>query len=590
MMTNNIKKIIVGGLTFCGVAVGLSSCTDFLTIYPTDRIVGENFWKTKADVDQMVDGCYLSMLSSDIQTRAIIWGAYRSDELVKLSDYNNTTLDNIGALNLLPTMNYCSWESFYKVINNCNIVLNHAPEVMDIDPEFTEGDYQVARAQMLALRSLCYFYLVRAFRDVPYVSHSVEDDTQVESLPQSSPAVVLQHCLDDLQEARKYIMKSGGYGESDWRNWGYITTDAVDAIMADIYLWRASMTHSAEDYQNVIDCVDRVVAAKDAYYKKYNTDKVGSGEEDPYHLYTATNAILDLFHYSFGNSRESILEWQYNGRNNANSALETHYYKQNNNATNGILMASKIFNSIEATANKQQGQKAFYTKNDYRFWNFVYDADNAEAEQLPIRKMVFAESSTSVLAPTATAGLAKVGSRNFDNFRQNWIVYRITDLMLMKAEALVAMSTDADTENLTKAFNLVQVVNKRSMLKTAKDTLMVTDYPTKDDMELLVMAERERELCFEGKRWWDLLRYCYRGMDGVDINQTLNSQTTTPTLRKQMTEFITRKYKSGEGDAVSYKMDSEPYLYWPIYESELKVNNQLVQNPVWIQEKSTSKN
>ena len=108
MITNNIKKIIVGGLTCFGLAVGLSSCTDFLTIYPTDRIVGENFWKTKADVDQMVDGCYHSMLSGDVQTNAIIWGAYRSDELVKLSDYTSTTLDNISALNLLPTMGYCS--------------------------------------------------------------------------------------------------------------------------------------------------------------------------------------------------------------------------------------------------------------------------------------------------------------------------------------------------------------------------------------------------------------------------------------------------------------------------------------------------
>jgi hypothetical protein len=57
-----------------------------------------------------------------------------------------------------------------------------------------------------------------------------------------------------------------------------------------------------------------------------------------------------------------------------------------------------------------------------------------------------------------------------------------------------------------------------------------------------------------------------------------------------MTEFITRKYKAGEGDAVTYKMDIEPYLYWPVLESEMKVNNLLKQNPVWIQEKSTSKN
>ncbi|MBR6715576.1 MAG: hypothetical protein IKI83_03940 [Prevotella sp.] len=44
------------------------------------------------------------------------------------------------------------------------------------------------------------------------------------------------------------------------------------------------------------------------------------------------------------------------------------------------------------------------------------------------------------------------------------------------------------------------------------------------------------------------------------------------------------------GDAVSYKMKGEPFLYWPILESEMKVNRLLRQNPVYIDEKSTSKN
>jgi len=609
---SNIKMMAKGipVIGYCLLVIVLSSCNDFLTIYPTDRIVGEDFWKTKSDVDQMVDGCYLSMLNEDVQARAIIWGAYRSDELVKRDDYTDLTLDNINAVNLLPTMGYCSWASLYKVINNCNVVLNHAPEVMTADPEFTEGDYQVVRAQMLALRSLCHFYLVRAFRDVPYMSHSVENDNEVEPVAQVAPGEVLQHCLDDLQEARRYIMKSGGYGQNDWRNWGYITSDAVDAIMADIYLWRGSMTHDNADYQNVVELVDRVVEARDAYYQKYNSELVGTGQKDVYHLYDAEDAQLMLFHYNNGNCRESILEWQYNGINNANTELERFYYKTDNSAQHGRLMASKIFNSIETNANKAQAQKLFFSKNDYRFWNIVYDADNAEAEQLAIRKMVYAESSEAVLTPKTTAGLSKSSSRDFDNFRQNWIVYRITDLMLMKAEALVAMSGTEDTEGtqdyLKQAFNLVQAVNLRSMDKTAKDTLRVTNFRSKDAMEILVLTERERELCFEGKRWWDLMRYCYRGMENVDINHTMagdsaSAETDTqgaeasaannwPKLRKEMADFIVRKYKAGEGDAVSYKMDSEPYLYWPVYENEMKANKLLKQNPVWIQEKSTEKN
>jgi len=569
------------------------SCNDFLTIYPTDRIVGEDFWKTKSDVDQMVDGCYLSMIDYSIQERAIMWGAYRSDELVKLADYNDNTLDNISAVNLLPTNRYNSWSSFYKVINNCNVVLNHAEDVMVEDPEFTEGDYQVVRAQMLALRSLCYFYLVRAFRDVPYTTHSYEDDSQIEPIEQSTPDEVLQHCLDDLQQARQYIMRSGAYGRYDWRNWGYMTRDAVDALMADIYLWRASMTHNNSDYQQAIVHADSVINAKHAYYEQYKEFDITETEEDIYHLEEGLTAFPVIFNTNQGNSHESILEWQYNGRDNTNQALENYYYQsgnENSYARTSILMASQLFNSIDQNANTDQGQKVYQSKNDYRFWNNVYDANNEEALQLSIRKMV--ESSSTVLGTTNTVGVQKSNARGFREFRQNWIVYRLTDVMLMKAEALVeTAASDSDLVALKQAFNLVQAVNKRSMAKTATDTLKFETFKSKEDFELLVMAERERELCFEGKRWWDLMRYCYRHMSGVNIQQKLADTGTWPELYKPMLEMVVRKYGSGgEGDAVSYKMKSEPYLYWPLEEAETKVNGLLKQNPVYIQEQTTSKN
>ena len=591
MITKSIKHTLIACSLCCGAAAALTACNDFLTIYPTDRIVAEDFWKKKSDVDQMVDGCYLSMIDRSIQESAIMWGAYRSDELVKLEDYNDNTLDNISAVILLPTNRYATWSNFYKVINNCNVVLNHAPEVMIEDPEFTEGDYQVVRAQMLALRSLCYFYLVRAFRDVPLTERSCEDDSQVELLPQSAPDVVLQKCLDDLEEARGYIMKSGSYGRTDWRNWGYMTRDAVHALMADIYLWRAAMNHSQADYQQAIAFSDSVINAKDAYYNLYKEVDITSKEEDRYHLEDGDIALQSIFGSNGGNSRESILEWQYNGRNNSNTALENYYYKTNNSANApSILMASSIFNSVATNANTAEAQKLYLSKNDYRFWNNVYDANNEEAQQMSIRKMV--ESSPTAVAVTSTVGPAKSTSRSYDEFRQNWIVYRLTDVMLMQAEALVeTAANDSDRVTLEKAFNLVQAVNKRSMAKNATDTLKFENFKSKDDMELLVLAERERELCFEGKRWFDLMRYSYRHMEGVNSRQCLAETGAWPELYAPMLRMVIRKYGSGgEGDAVSYKMKSEPFLYWPIQESELKVNSLLRQNPVFIQEKSTSKN
>ena len=584
-MITRFKNIYLNGLVGCAAILAFTSCNDFLTIYPTDRIVAEDFWKTKTDVDQMVDGTYQSMLAYDIQERAIMWGAFRSDELVKYSAYSDNTLDNIEGVNLLPSQKYNSWSAFYKVINNCNIVLNHAPVIMEEDPEFTDGDYQVVKAQMLALRSMCYFYLVRAFRDVPYTTQAVEDDSNVEMLPQLPPAEVLQHCLDDLIEAEPYVMRTGAYG--DWRDKGYITRDAVHALLADIYLWRAAMTHSKSDYQEVINYVDKVIKAKDKYYKENYPVSITGTEEDTLHLYDGDLAFISIFNNDNMNSHESILEWQYNGINNSNTALENYYYQSgsaDNYQSTSIVMASSLF-----ALPKDDASKIYLSTNDYRFWNNVYGANSEEAEQLSIRKMV--DYSTTLVSTNSSTGVTKSNGRPFKEFRQNWIAYRLTDLLLMKAEALVETATDStDLVTLQEAFNLVKAVNDRSMSKSAKDLLTFDKYQNMVSMEELILEERERELCFEGKRWFDLLRYCYRHMTGVNINQLLADTETWPSLYSPMLKLIARKYSGSGGEAVTYKMKSEPYLYWPIKEGELKVNNLLKQNPVYHQEETISKN
>ena len=592
-MNTKIKKFITGCFVGCGIAAATATftgCTDFLTIYPNDRIVGSEFWKKKSDVETMVDGCYKSMIAYDIQERAIMWGAFRSDELVKFSSVNDNTLDNIAAVNLLPTNKYNSWEAFYKVINNCNIVLNHAADVLEEDPEFTQGDYEVVRAQMLALRSLCYFYLVRAFRDVPYTTHSYEVDSEIELLPQSTPAEVLQNCLNDLEDAQRSIMRSGAYGENDWRNKGYMTRDAVNALMADIYLWRASMTHNSSDYQQAIAYCNAVINAKHQYYEEHKIMTTTKDDEDIYHLIDGEDAMYEIFGSS-GNSRESILEWQYINEDNVNTALENYYYRSGENSNNSILMASNLFNEYESNADTDRGTKFYRSKNDYRFWNNVYEANNEEMQQMSIRKMV--DLSRTSFTSSTTKGVSKETNRDYKQFGQNWIVYRLTDVMLMKAEALVeTAANDSDAVVLKQAFDLVHAVNKRSMMRNATDTLKFENFKTKANFELLVMNERERELCFEGKRWFDLLRFCYRHMEGVDANVLLADMTEGPKLYQPMLDMIVRKYKGNDnssGDAISYKMKGEHFLYWPIAENELKVNKLLRQNPVYIQEKTTSK-
>lgn len=590
MKINNIiiKTVVMGmaGLTLC-------SCEDFLTITPTDKTVSEDYWKTKDDVSEMVTGSYKAMLDNSIQQRVIVWGEFRSDELTLPTGINaglTNDLKYINTVNLLSTNSLCNWGAFYTVINNCNIVLKHAPEVTKLDPEYTEGDYQSDKAQMLALRSLCYFYLVRAFRDVPYSAESYESDNQYMTIPQMSPDSVLANCIKDLEIAEQYCIKSGAYGKNNWKNTGYITKDAVDAILADIYLWRGSVNHNQNDYAKCVEYCEKVIKSKIAYYKATKEEDVS--EDDSKMIYPLEKTTMALYSiFTEGNSQESIFELQYDGTNNSNEGLAQMYYKNSNTATTGYTVASQLFNTVDANASTDQGTKVYSTKNDYRFWNNCYGVNDAEQTELDIRKMV--ENTNTIVSTTSTAGLTKSSSRAYTNFAQNWIYYRLPDIMLMEAEAKTQLaSDDKDVTTLRSAFDLVKAVNDRSLLTGTKDSLAFTNFGSKDAMEQLVLAERQRELCFEGKRWFDLLRYNYRHVTGVDYTKTLAqiNESGAPFVSNynKMLSKVIRKYVTG-GDAISFKLKNEAYLYFPIASNELKINPNLKQNPVYIEDESTTK-
>ena len=62
---------------FMAVAVLMMvSCVDTL-IMPDDKTVDEDFWKSKRDVQLMVNGAYQAMLGENVISRLIVWGDLR---------------------------------------------------------------------------------------------------------------------------------------------------------------------------------------------------------------------------------------------------------------------------------------------------------------------------------------------------------------------------------------------------------------------------------------------------------------------------------------------------------------------------------
>lgn len=136
----------------------------------------------------------------------------------------------------------------------------------------------------------------------------------------------------------------------------------------------------------------------------------------------------------------------------------------------------------------------------------------------------------------------------------NWIVYRYADVLLMKAEALSQLG------NYQQAEALVNQIRTRAMMSP------VSIPYSPQAMEDAILEERARELAFEGKRWFDLMRLGRR--NNFD-------------RKEKLIELIIERVPSTQKLVLASKLTNPLGWYLPIYEMELERNKSLVQNPYY---------
>ena len=572
------KKI----LSMLSALVLLTACVD-TNITPYGQTTEEDYWQTKSEVAQVVTKAYSALASVDIVNRMIVWGGFRSDEYILTSEVpaTNSTrqaLSQIKTANIETTNTWNSWSAVYSVINYCNTVIEMAGQVVGRDPDYTDGDCALDVAQMKALRSLCYFYLVRTFRDVPYITTCYNKSSQDMAIPQSAPSAVLAGCIQDLEEASKDIYDPQNFPLTNWRSRGYLNRDAVYALLADIYLWRASVTlgsnpaQAKADYEKVVEYADLVINSKNEYHASTIRGGQTQEEENDYPALSTidkwyTNLFVDQ------NAEESIFELQFSGNNTA--LINMYYSYSGTNYAYGFMQAPTIFGSI----GNSNDQYVFIQSYDTRRKSVYYTSSTTD-ETYSIAKMI---SETINSSSDPSSNYSKPRESGLTSFLHNWIIYRMTDVMLMKAEALTELSEiDGNEEYLSQAFEICKAVNHRSLYQgNGVKELDIASYSTVESMESLVMGERLRELCFEGKRWFDLLRMNYRNnaKNGVNTNYDaiLADQESFIENDKNMLAMMTRT--SDAASAIISKTKTEPLLYMPISENELKLNSALRQNP-----------
>lgn len=229
--------------------------------------------------------------------------------------------------------------------------------------------------------------------------------------------------------------------------------------------------------------------------------------------------------YRTGNSNESIFEFQFD-----QGKLNPFY--------NMFAVSNKRF----IAANKVMDQ-VFGSDNINNLKDLRSDGASVQAENSTIWKFV-GKNTTDI------ASLS-------DSYT-HWFVYRYPDVLLMKAEALAQKGQGAE------ALALVNLVRTRA---GALDVTNTNPNPQNiNEVARFILEERAREFMFEGKRWYDVLRYVKRNnYAAIDYLLEMVSTTVPPNMVRT---------------AQAKLMDQNSH-YFPIHQYELQTNKSLVQNPFY---------
>lgn len=495
---------------------GWTSCNDWLDLHPQSETIQEDFWQDESDVESMVAACYRSMNETGFMERLLVWGEVRSDNILK-GGSQNTDIDRILELTLNATNGYTSWSEVYRTINYCNTVIRYAPEVRERDPNFTEGQLRAYIAEAKGIRALCYFTLVRTFRDIPFHTEPVVDDSQPFEKAQSDPDEIIRYLIDDLKGIEPAATL-------EWVNRSYdkgrITRKAIQALIADMALWLG-------DYQTCIDYCDRAL------------------DENPLlSLALQQNFVLSVF--VNGLSRESLFELRFPASMPNYAVVEMYGQYTLRSGTNVYKVSSFDFSKT-----------GLFAATDWRNRDFL--VPNESDGLFSIVK--YAGYRHRINA----GGAVSRSDYTFFNSAALWIFYRLSDLYLMKAEALVEQG---GMENLEAAFELVRKTYERANPDSEEGSFAFASYNSREAMRELVLDERQREFLFEGKRYFDLLRRIKR--EGTPGNV--------------VSKYLMRKYEAQglEAATIRSKINDKDALYMPINETELKTNTLLVQNPFYV--------
>jgi len=475
--------------------LGANSCTDDITLEPDSLISVSSFWKTSDDARGGLYGMY-NIFREEARYNLNHYGFSRAQLMVtalqnasfRIKYYENTMdADNADL----------DWERLYRVIDYANLVLKFVPDI-DFTDANTKNSYL---AQAHAMRAFSYFIIAKTWGDAPIVTEPIEGyNPEALFISRSPVADVFTFIKNDIETALSLFPANDfSEGRSNW------TKPATNMLKGDVYLWTGKVLGGGNaDITTALDALNAVEAAP--------------------------VSLLDDFSqvFAFGNKKneEIIFSVHFNDLEGGDNYFSHTWINGNDLGSPSIPQATKDLIGSPGGFN-------WWAPTELTRSQFTTDDLRKDKTFLEVYSVEGADSTYLTSVVLKGKGFSESGEQKFFD---DVVIYRYGELLLLKAEAKNALGMDPSEE-----------INKIRM-RAYGENFAAHEFVngSQEENDAAILQERLFELIFEGKRWWDLIRFD-------------KAFELVPSLQGR---------------------DSDRYLLlWPLTQNTLSLNSKLVQNP-----------
>ena len=463
----NIKYILL----VATLSLTVVSCKKFLNVTPIQAQSGNNFWKTREEVEGFTNGIYARLRSKVAGTPQFFNGddrAFFPALEIRGNNINVISIDGSGAatFNALITNNMryimtsgnrydnlmkriMSWKEWYDVIAASNILYFEIDKVPA--SSLSDVDRKRYKAEAVFLRNLSYMFICKLFGDAVYYTEAYHSSP----LGRTPQVEVMKKCIADMNAAKADLPVF--YNDASSNGFRPTKASAV-ALLMHLNMWAAAW--DATDKNKYYDNVKALATELDTYtqYKPLlitpeNTMKIFKGRSTE-NLF----GILQEFNYGEGFSLPASYSFYF-----------SHYpYRGTITKTASSMAYAKDYISKLYPAGTPDQRLTTWFEN--------YDSGNGTFQ---LKKFANTYSTGSGAAVSVTSD-------------DSAIIFRLPDCYLLTAEALAELGDDAGARSFVN----------RVRESAAAPAITLSDQELKD----AIYKERCRELIGEGQFFFDLVR------------------------------------------------------------------------------------